>query len=204
MHAVRLRNRTGAAIAAALALSLAAGPSAFASNVAVDPNTLTPPPVPGTTCTANGAQVLCTLTLDVSFTNEPWFELPCGVVYATGRDVREARRWYEDGLLVRRHVHEDAEATWTLSATGAGPLVSVITHTNWGEVYTVPGDLSSAVGHQEGTDLLVRSPGGGVVWQISGQTHGEERFTGHFLVDEPPPIPITSPAVGDLCAALGA
>jgi hypothetical protein len=203
MHSVRPLGRT-ATIAAALALSLTSGAPAFASNVAVDPNTLVPPPVPGTTCTANGAHVLCTITVDVAYTNEPWLELPCGVVYATGRDVREARRSYENGLLVRRHVHEDAEAVWSLSPTGASPLVSAITHTNWGEVYTVPGDLSSAVGHQEGTDLLVRSTNGGVVWQISGQTHAEEAFTGHFLVDEPPPIPITSPAIGDLCAALGA
>lgn len=204
MNTVRLRSRTGGAVAAALALSLWAGPAAFASNRAVDPNTLTPPPLAGTTCVLNGAEVLCNLTIDVSYTNEPWFEAPCGVVYATGRDVREYTRWYENGLLVRRHVHEDGEASWTLSPTGAGPLLSVITHTNWGETYTIPGDLSSAVGSQQGTDLLVRSTDGGVVSQISGQTHGEERFTGHFFVDEPPPIPITSVEIADLCAALEA
>lgn len=202
MNTVRLRSRTGAAVAAALALALWTGQAANASTISVDPNTLTPPPLAGTACVLNGAEVLCTLTIDVSYTNEPWFEASCGVVYATGRDVREYTRKYESGLLVRRHVHEDGEASWTLSPAGAGPLLSVITHTNWGEVYPIPGDLSSAVGHQQGTDLLVRDSSGGVVTQISGQLHGEEPFTGHFFVDEPPPIQITSPEIADLCAAL--
>jgi hypothetical protein len=203
MHKVHRLHRAGAVIAA-LALSLAGASAAGASNVSVDPSTLVPPPAPGSTCTANGAQVYCTVTIEASYVNEPWFELPCGIVYATGTDVREAKRWYQDGLLVRRHIHEDSEYTWSLSATGDGKVLTVITHTNWGEVYTVPGDLSSAVGHQEGTDLLVRDPNGGVVWQISGQIHGEERFTGHFVVDNPPPIPITSPGIVDLCEVFAA
>jgi hypothetical protein len=203
MHKAHRLHRAGAAIAA-LALALSGASAAGASNVSVDPSTLTPPPAPGATCTANGAQVSCTVTIKASYVNEPWIELPCGTVYATGSDVREYTRWYQDGLLVRRHVHEDGESTWSLSATGDGKVLSVITHTNWGEVYTVPGDFSSGVGHQEGTDLLVRDANGGVVWQISGQTHGEERFTGHFVVDDPPPIPITSLGIVDLCEAFAA
>ena len=30
--------------------------------------------------------------------------LPCGTIYITATDVRHGLRFYEDGLLVRRHV----------------------------------------------------------------------------------------------------
>ena len=203
MHKAARFHRAGSVVGA-LVLSLAGASSALASNTTVDPATLVPVPPEGYTCTANGAQVYCTATFVTSYVNEPWLDLRCGTVYATGRDVLFAKRWYQNGLLVLKRVHEDAEYTWSLSPTGGGITLSAVTHTGWVEEYSVPGDVSTNFGHQEGTDLLVRGPSGGVVWQISGQIHGEERFTGHFMTDENPPIPITSPAEADLCAAFGA
>jgi hypothetical protein len=203
MHTGRHLHLAGAVIAA-LALSAVGAGSAVASGTIVDPNTLVPVPPQGYVCSVDGAQVYCTATFVADSVNEPWFDMPCGTVYATGRDVRDAKRWYQDGLLVEKRVHEDLSYTWSLSPTGGGTVLSVIGHTNWVEQYAVPGDVTTAFGHQQGTDLLVRGPSGGVVWQISGQIHGEEFYTGHFMTDDNPPIPITSPAQGDLCAAFGA
>jgi hypothetical protein len=203
MNTGRRFHRAGAVIAA-LALSVAGAGSASASNMIVDPNTLTPVPPDAYVCTANGAQVYCTATFVADFVNEPWFDMPCGTVYATGRDVVEGKRWYQNGLLVEKRAHEDSTFTWSLSPTGGGTVLSGITHTNWVAQYAIPGDETTNYGHQEGTDLLVRSPSGGVVWQISGQIHGEEFYTGHFKTDDNPPIPITSPAEADLCAAFAA
>lgn len=203
MHTGRRIHRVGAAIAA-LALSLAGAGAASAGSRSVDPITLVPVPPEEYVCTANGAQVYCTATFVADLLNEPSFDMPCGTVYATGRDVKSAKRWYQDGLLVEKRVHDDATFTWSLSPSGGGTVLSVITHTNSVEQYAVPGDVTTNYGHQQGTDLLVRSPSGGVVWQISGQIHGEEFFTGHFMTDDNPPIPITSSVEADLCAAFGA
>ena len=163
-------------------------PASAAGQRPVDQATLTPQPPAGAICWSTGTAVRCDSIFDASRTNEPELELPCGVVYATVTDIRFAKRWYDDGLLVRRQVHATAEGFWTLSPTGAAPRVSVVTHTGWGEDYLVPGDLSSAVGSQQGTDFLVRSDRGGVLLQVSGQTHGEERFTGRFLVPDEPAV----------------
>ncbi len=163
----------------------------------VDPSLLQPPPPPGASCSQNGPWVTCTTTFDGSVLNEPQFELPCGVVYATSTDVRAGRRWYSDGKLVRRHVVQDAAGTWSLSPSGTGPVVSVVSHATWGEVYTIPGDESSAVGHVRGTELLAKSADGKVVAHISGRTNAEGDFTGLFLPPDDPRV------AGTLCDALG-
>jgi hypothetical protein len=203
MHTRRRLHRIGAVIAG-LTLSVAGAGAATASGTSVDPSTLVPVPPDAYVCSANGVQVYCTATVVTDFVNEPQFDVRCGTVYGTGRDMKSAKRWYVDGLIVEKRVHEDTAFTWSLSPTGGGTVLSGITHTNWVEQYAVPGDVTTNFGHQQGTDLVVRGPSGGVVWQISGQIHGEEFFTGHFMTDENPPMPITSPAQGDLCAAFGA
>lgn len=146
----------------------------------------------------SGPWVICSTTFDASVVNEPAFDLPCGTVYATSTDLRQGTRWYADGKLVRRHVVQHASGTWSLSPSGAGPVVTVVSHATWGEIYPVPGDESSAVGHQRGTDLLARSPDGGIVAHISGRTKGEESFTGLFLAPDDPAL------AAAICEALGA
>ena len=163
----------------------------------VDPALLTPPPPPGATCSNDGRFVICATTFNGSATNELAFELTCGPVYVTSTDVRVGRRWYEDGLLVRRHVVQNASGTWSLSPTGEGPLVSFIAHATWGEVYLIPGDESSQVGHQRGNDLLARSATGGVLAHVSGRST-DEGFTGLFHLPEDPARDAA------VCAALGA
>jgi hypothetical protein len=118
----------------ALALScaglLVGGVPASAAGV-VDPSTLVPEPPPGATCRANGAGVICETTFDGSIQNEPAFTLPCGLVYETSDDVRRGIRWYVDGRLTQRFVFQNATGSWSLSPTGAGPLVTLIAHANW-------------------------------------------------------------------------
>ena len=111
------------------------GPVAAAGHRPVDPASLSPQPPGDTVCWSTGTAVRCDSIFDASRTNEPEFELPCGVVYATVTDIRTSTRWYQDGLLVRRQVHQTVQGFWTLSPTGADPQVTVVTHTGWGEGY---------------------------------------------------------------------
>ena len=190
------RSSLASSAAAAVLLAASAISVGASGHQPVDPATLSPQPPGGAVCWSTGTAVRCDTVFDASYANEPAMDLPCGTVYATATDIRTSIRTYEAGLLVRRQVHVTADGFWTLSPTGAGPKVTFVTHSGFGEDYLVPGDLSSAVGSAQGTDLLARSPQGGVIVHISGQTHGEERFTGHFV---PPDDPSVAPA---LCAAL--
>ena len=182
-------------VARALILAVVGLPAlapAAAARSSVDPGTLVPPVQPDAACYEQGSFVQCDIYVLLSWTNEPAFELPCGLVYETRYDERFVTRWFDDFLLVRRLVHQRAEGTWSLSPTGDGASVTFKSSANWGEVYTVPGDPESAVGHQRGTDYLVQGSDGSVIWHISGRTHGpEEAFDGRFVVDE-----------AALCAAL--
>ncbi|MEO5941049.1 MAG: hypothetical protein ABIZ72_08655 [Candidatus Limnocylindrales bacterium] len=163
----------------------------------VDPSTLTPPPLGIPTCTASGPWVICSTIFDGSAQNEPAFDLPCGTVYVTTTDTRYGRRWYFDSKLVRRHVVQDSAGTWSLSPTGEGPVVRIASHATWGEVYTVPGDESSAVGHSRGTDLLAWGPEGGLLAHVSGRSQ-DDTFTGRFQIPEDPAL------AAKICEALGA
>jgi hypothetical protein len=186
------------------ALLLTAAPSTLASTTTVDPNTLIPPPTPGSTCVQNGQLVICRVELTFAWTNEPAFELPCGVVYETRTEVRSVTRRYLDQRLVTRLVHADGEGNLSLSPTGAGPIARFFVHTTWGETYTIPGDLDSQVGHQRGNDLTVLSPDGGVIAKISGRTHGpEEDFDGIFhWIDGPADPGVAAEISAALCEAL--
>lgn len=165
----------------------------------VDPNTLTPPPPPGAKCSANGNQVICHSNLDFTFVNEPVFDISCGTIYETSTDNRVGIRWYNsDGKLVSRHVRQDDEGTWSLSPTGAGPLVNISVHANWSNQYPIPGDEASATQVNHGVGFTAQAPGFGVILHIAGLDepdgthHGILRF-----IDDPA-------AEAELCAALGA
>ena len=190
------RSSLAAFVAAAVLLVLSAAGVAAAGHTSVDLSTLSPQPPEGSVCWSTGTAVRCDSTFDASYVNEPAGDLPCGTLYATATDIRVATRWYEGGLLVRRAVRQTASGIWTLSPTGVAPVVTFVSHTGWGETYLVPGDLSSNVGSQQGTDILVRAPRGGVIVQVSGQTHGEDRFTGLFRVPDDPAV------AAALCEAL--
>jgi hypothetical protein len=176
--------RLTASLSLSSALVLGAAQAAFAGAPIVDPGVLQPPPPPGAECQLDGPWTICHTVFSENFVNEPAFDLPCGTVYETRIDNRTGIRWYNaDNKLVRRHVYQRAEGSWSLSSTGAAPIVEWFSNATSGEVYTVPGDLSSAVGHERGAQFVAKSPDGGIIVHISGRVsgpEGDEEFTGLF------------------------
>ena len=202
-------TRATISLGLATALVLTAAQAALAGTELEDTSALVPPPPPYAVCQLNGPWATCRSEVTFELVNEPAFELSCGTVYQTSTDVRTVTRWYADNKLETRHVHQRAEGVWSLSSTGDAPTVTYRASANWGEVYSVPGDLSSAKGHQRGTDLLAKSANGGVVAHISGQTHldrfGVEQFDGRFSwIDGPVDAAVAASVDGALCEALGA
>ena len=165
----------------------------------VDPNSLIPPP-PDATCEANGNQVICHTRVDLTFVNEPVFDISCGTIYETSTDNRVGIRWYNsDGKLARRLVRQDVQGTWSLSPNGAGPLVTISAHANWRTVYVNPGedaDAQTPIFHGDG--FTAQAPGFGVILHIAGLDEPDGTHHGTFrFVDDPA-------AEAELCDALGA
>ena len=189
------RGRFAATLAivlvAATAASAAAGP-------VVDSTALQPPPPLGTVCRADGSWTICRRETVDSWSLAPVFSLPCGQLYESAVDSRDARRWYRDGKLVKRRVVQSAQATWTLSATGAGPVAEVGIHANWIVELAVPGDEStgSLTAHGNFATVQLPGPGGGGELHIAGidLPDGSHRGVLRFI-DDPE-------AVQAICAAL--
>jgi hypothetical protein len=177
------------------------GPVLDAASKAVDPSALTPAPqLVGATaeCRADGRWIVCHTLLELPDANAPIFDLPCGTVYETASDVRHGIRWYDasDSVLVKRHVTDDADGTWRLSPSGAGPTVQITAHGNWYDSqYADLDDLDSGVGAAHGM-FTVSAPGFGVIAHIAGRDATDDVHRGTFR-------PIEDPAVAaGLCAAL--
>jgi hypothetical protein len=178
-----------------------ATPAFAAGSKAVDPAALTPAPLlvgAEAECRADGRWILCHTILVLEPVNEPVFDLPCGTVYETSQDVRHGTRWYNaaDSVIVKRHVTEDLEGTYSLSPEGAGPTVAVNVHGNWYDgQYADPNDLDSGVGASHG-EVTVQAPRFGVIAHIAGLDRPDDTHRGVFR-------PIEDPAVAaQLCAAL--
>jgi hypothetical protein len=212
---MRSLTLTGAAILMATLLTAcdrATGPAdsstpntatpAFAgSSKSVDPAALTPaPPLVGAEaeCRANGRWILCHTTLVLEPVNEPVFDLPCGTVYETSRDIRLGTRWYNaaDSVIVKRHVNQNLEGTWSLSPDGAGPTVTITVHANWYDSqYADPTDIDSGVGASHG-EATVSVPGRGVIVHIAGLDRPDDTHRGVFRFIDDPAV------AAELCAAL--
>jgi hypothetical protein len=188
-------------IALALAGVLAAAATgALAGTPSVDPSALQPPPPPDARCDSTGRYVICHTVIDFSVEAEPVTDLglPCGTIYFTATDVRHGLRFYEDGLLVRRHVTAPGGVSGfnSLSPTGEGPRVELVGHLNWWSTFSVPGDEDTESTTSHGLDIRLKSPDGGIIAIIAGRTDPEETHTGvaRFVDD---------PAVAEaICAAL--
>ena len=164
----------------------------------VDPSTLTPPPPPGARCFTTGPErVTCDTFLNFTFENQPDFEVPCGVLYVSGTDFRDGFRFYENGLLVRRHITGAVNATWSLSPTGDGPTVDLIAHISLWEVWPVPGgrDEDAVLLASSGLDIKTRTPGLGAAFQNAGRFEGDGSHTGIFRA-------FSDESIAALCAAL--
>ena len=154
-------------IYSALVVSLIAlaAPATVAARTPVDPGTLTPPPPPefNPVCERLGNGVICTL----SFTDPVIVDEPSGVVCGTTellfsetRSVVGKRFYDTNGLLLRRHFHEDVSGTWTNPLTGAtanfaGGFMNL-------HDLTIPGDLASGVTRSSGS-VRIYLPGAGTV-----------------------------------------
>jgi hypothetical protein len=171
---------------------------AFAAG-AVDPNSLTPAPPEGAVCRADGQWIICHTSVSFAPLNEPSGDvLPCGPVYQTGTDERRGIRWYtSEGLLAKRFVTQDQEFTWSLSPTGAGPLVTLSAHDNWRNVYAVPGsDADTEPQPTHGNEVTIRQAGGGVIVHIAGLDGKDDTHHGVFRLFDDPAV------AAALCAAL--
>jgi hypothetical protein len=175
-------------------------PAALADPPSVDPSALQPPPPPDARCEPTGRYVICHTVIDFSVEAEAITDLglPCGTIYITATDVRHGLRFYEDGLLVRRHVTAPGGVSGfiSVSATGEGPRVEVVGHLNWWSTFSVPGDEDSESTTAHGLDFRLKSPDGGILAIIAGRTDPEGAHTGVARVVEDPAI------AEALCAAL--
>ena len=173
-------------------------PLAFAGN-SVDPSTLQPPP-PNAVCRDAGRQIICDTFIDEVVVNEPIldFELSCGTIYETLHYHGAGTRWYVNRLVVRRHVAASVDGTWSLSPTGAGPVVELSGHSSVWTVWTTPGDDSTAMDtSSSGNDFKLSAPGFGVIVLSAGLTNPDG--THHGVTPE---FPITPEVDAALCAAL--
>jgi hypothetical protein len=176
-------------------LLLAGAPATLAA--AVDPGTLTPPPPPGARCFTTGpGRVTCDTALNLVVENQPDFETPCGLLYVTGTDERDGTRYYENGLLVRRHIMFDINVTWSLSPTGEGPTLKLIAHTGEWMSWPDPGNDETAIVTFSGLDAKAIGPGFGTGFQIAGRWNPDGSHAGLFAA-------FSDESMAAICAALG-
>ena len=173
-----------------LAGTLAVTPAASADPPTVDSSTLQPPPPPDARCNPTGLYVICHTEVDFSVESEPVTDLglPCGTVYFTATDVRHGLRFYENGLLVRRHVTAPGGVSGfiSLSPTAEGPQLEFVGHLNWWSTFGVPGDEDTESTTSHGLDIRLASPDGQIIAIIAGRTDPEGSHTGVArFVDDP-------------------
>ena len=156
------------AIVSIIALAL---PAIVAAREVVDPATLTPPPPPefNPTCERVGNQIIC----EVVFTDPPIVDEPSGVVcggtellFSQMRSVVGKRFYDAEGLLLRRHFHDDVSGTWTNPATGATASFSGGSMTL--HDLSVPGDAGSGTSRISGSVRIYFADGGTIIHHRRG------------------------------------
>ena len=187
---------------AILGLVLVAPP--ITARPSVDLDALIPPPPPGADCRVVGTQVIChTGVVEPERVNEPLLDLPCGTVYETSTDVRRGLRWYDStsGTIVKRLVFFDLEGTWSLSAAGTGPTVTITGRAVRRDVsFPDPEDPDSWPITFHGPGFTIQAERFGVIAQIGGPEGYDPDDFAHGVADA-----VQDPDVAiELCAALGA
>jgi len=152
-------------------------PAIVAAREVVDPATLTPPPPPefNPTCERIGSQIIC----EVVFTDPPVVDEPSGVVcggtellFSGTRSVVGKRFYSAEGLLLRRHFHDDVSGTWTNPVSGATASFSGGSMTL--HDLAVPGDVGSGTSRISGSVRIYLPDGGTII-------HND---AGHLVIDE--------------------
>ena len=151
-----MRGTRAIRVAVVVAIAVFANVSAVDARTPVDPTSLTPPLKPFRVCWQLGPTVQCDTSGDIVNPWEATDELPCGQLYQTSREVSNSTRYYQDGLIVRRAVQERDRGAWSLSPTGAGPIVAFSVDSSWDEHFAIPGDIDSAIRDVRG--ITIQSP----------------------------------------------
>lgn len=92
--------------------------------------------------------------------------LPCpgATIYSTATDDRSGRRWGDaDGRALHEHFVADIKETLALDPEMTGTTAQGIGRFSLGVSFAVPGDLSTRVVVQSGSDATVVIPGTGLV-----------------------------------------
>jgi hypothetical protein len=203
------RRSIGVALVAALyAIVSMAGP--VGAKESIDPATLTPPPPDffNAVCERTGSQILCTLGFsDPSFVNEPSGVI-CGtteLLLSQDRSVVGKRFYSADGLLLRRHFHEDFTGSFTNPVTGK--VATFVAHNALSHTLATPGDVTTGVTKITGQQVRMVGPAGGVILTDAGRlvidesngeivaSSGPKHFDDYFVNGN-------TAALAPLCAAL--
>lgn len=153
---------------------LLAGPAAARSPHQVDPDLMIPPLNPNLapwTCWETGVGPICEGSVSESFANEDIGEECDGQpIYATGSISDRVKRWHTpDGRATKTLAVPGARETWSLSADGSGPAISVHWRVTRHYTYFTPGDPSDRQLTETGAWWIATAPGAGLIFRDAGK-----------------------------------
>jgi len=140
----------------------------------VDPDLMIPPLNPNLapwTCWDTGRGPICEASMRESFAGEDIGETCAGQpIYATGSFTDRVTRWHTpDGRATKTVAAAGARETWSLSADGSGPTISVHWHVSRHYTYFTPGELSDRQLTEAGAWWIATAPGSGLIFRDAGK-----------------------------------
>lgn len=140
----------------------------------VDPDLMIPPLNPNLapwTCWDTGRGPICEASVRESFAGEDIGETCAGQpIYATGSFTDRVTRWHTpDGRATKTVAAAGARETWSLSADGSGPTISVHWHVSRHYTYFTPGELSDRQLTEAGAWWIATAPGSGLIFRDAGK-----------------------------------
>jgi hypothetical protein len=192
---------------ATIPLLVPAGAALAAGRTAVDPSTMQPALNPTFTwsCWGTSDKTVCDGERHLSWTALDT-GVPCagGTVYSTGTDDRTLRRTGDaDGLALHTHGVANVVETLALDPQLAGRTARASGHFSEGFSYGTPGDLSTRVVVQSGSDITVVVPGSGLVMHDVGVKSFDIDDNVLFAHGQHPLLDDVDAAFAKVCAALG-
>jgi hypothetical protein len=149
----------------------------------VDPATLNPVPPDIYTCQADGPNTICRASFQETIEGGE-IGLLCSdqpIREWTTNSVDVVRYYDANRNLIRRTGRGSLSGFFSLSPSGAEPIIDVIGHWTWVDEFAVPGDLDSGletvhglINHTGGSS----APGFGVQLHASGQVLPDGTFYG--------------------------
>jgi hypothetical protein len=160
--------------AMSLLAAVAVAPVAARSPHQVDPNLMVPPLNPNLapwTCWETGNGIICEGSVSESFAGEDIGEECAGQpIYITGSLTDRVTRWHTpDGRATRTFALQGGRETWSLSADGSGPTITVKWQVSRHYTYFTPGELGDRQLTEAGAWAIATAPGAGLVFQNAGR-----------------------------------